>query len=93
MKNSKSQSGFAVIELAIVIVVLAALAFVGFRMMNKSSDTKASTTVSTSTAQTALPATIQTKGDVSQSIKSLDSTPIDNKLDPSQLDSSISSLL
>lgn len=90
--NYKNQSGFALVELVVIVVVVAALSFVSLKVVNKSSgDNKASTTPVV--AQVTLPSKIQSKGDVSQSIKALDTTPINSKLDPNQFDSSITSLL
>ena len=88
----KNQSGFALVELVLVVVVVAALSFVAIKIMNKSSTTKSAATTPVAT-NVALPSKIQSKGDITQSIKSLDATPIDSKLNPNQFDSTISSLL
>lgn len=91
MKN-KNQSGFAVLELVLIVAVLALVGFAGYKVMNKQSTSK-SASVATTPTQASLPTQIKTNADVSQSIKSLDATPIDSKLDPTQFDSSINALL
>lgn len=90
MGTSKNQNGFAVIEVAIIIVVVALLSFVALRVMNKDNN---KTDFGTIVPQASLPVKIHTKDDVSKSIKALDGQPIDSQLDPSQLDGNISSLL
>jgi Tfp pilus assembly protein FimT len=91
MQNEK-QSGFAFVELVLIIVVVAALSFVAIKVMNKSFTTRSTATTPVA-AQVTMPSKIQSKADVNLSIRSLDATPINNKLDPNQFDSSISSLL
>lgn len=84
-----NQKGFAVVEIAIIIVIVAAISYVAFKVINKNS--KTSPTLSST--QAVLPSKIQSKADISLTIKALDDTPISNKLNPDQLNSSISSLL
>ena len=91
MKN-ENQSGFALVELVLIVFVVAALSFVAIKVMNKNSTTKNAKTIPVA-SQITMPSKIQSKGDVTQSIKSLDATPIANNLDPNQFDSSISSIL
>lgn len=86
MKN-KDQSGFALVALVLIVVVVAALSFVAIEAINKNA---ATTPVA---SQVTLPSKIQSKGDINQTIKSLDATPIDSKLDSNQFDSDIRSLL
>ena len=90
--KDKNQSGFVVVELVLIVVVIAALSFAAIKVLHKEAPDKVAVTTPVA-SQVALPSKIQSKGDVSQSIKSLDATAIDSKLDPSQFDSSIKSLL
>lgn len=93
MKMFKNQSGFAITEVALVVVIVAVLAFVGYKVMNNKNNPSTVTTNASTAAAATLPSKIKSKADVSRSIKALDDTPIDSKLDPKQLDTSINSLL
>lgn len=90
--SNKNQSGFTVVEVALILVVVGIVGFVGYRIIKKS-PTSQSANSAVPASQVSLPSKIQSKADVSKSIKALNATPIDNKLDPSQLDNDMSSLL
>lgn len=79
---SRNQRGFEVFSLIVVILVLAIIGFAGYKIYQRESADKSS----------ALPQ-IQTKSDLNKASDTLDSTPIDESLDPNQLDSDIESLL
>jgi cell division protein FtsN len=89
MKRSNNQHGFAALELILIAVVVVFIGFISVKVFKKPTATK--TTVVSS--QVTMPTKIQSKADVSQSIKALDAAPIDSKLDPNQLNGSINSLL
>ena len=90
LKNN-NQAGFALVEAVLIVVILGAVGFIGYKVMNRTQSTTSGG--ATTQTQASLPSKIQSKADVTKSVKALDSTPINSQLDPSQLDSNISSLL
>ena len=86
-----NQSGIAHLGILLGLVVVAAIAFAGYRVMSQQSD---NLTAETSASAT-VPAAIKTKSDLSQTGKALDQTSADlnNNLDSSSLDSDINSML
>jgi len=90
MKSLRSnQHGIGHVAALLVLVLVAAVAFAGWRVMNadKSSDT------TTQTASNTAPSTLKTKADVTKAANELDATSVDNTVNPDSLDSDINSLL
>ena len=90
--QNKKQQGFAVVELILVAFVLVAIGVVGFKIANKNKPLAGSNSPA-ATTHTSLPSKISSKSEVTKSIQAIDSTPINSKLDPSQLDGDLNSLL
>lgn len=88
MKNLRTnQRGVAHLAVIFGVIVLAAVAFAGYKVMNhnnKKTNNTASAVV--------VPAKIKSKTDVQQATKALDSQS-NSALDPSQLDADLNSLL
>ena len=90
MKISDNQAGASHIVALFAVLVIAAVGFVGYRVLNSNSDTADSTTLSSSSKE---PATIKSKADFNAASKSLDNTAVDSSVDPGSLDSDLNSLL
>lgn len=90
MTLSQNQRGSSHIVALLVVVVVAGIAFAGYRVMNRDSIV-ASSVPAVSTSK--VPATLKSKSDVEKANASLDSTAIDSSVDPGQLDGDINSLL
>lgn len=87
-----NQTGASHIVALVGVLVIAVLAFGAYRVMN-ANNTKNPATESATAATTATPATIQSKADVDQATKSLDSENVDGDVNPNQLNDDINSLL
>ena len=79
------QKGIAHLLIIGVVVVLAVVGFVGYRVMTQDDD-KATTSTST-------PDSIESNDDITQAEDALNSDQINDDLDPSQLDADIDDLL
>jgi Tfp pilus assembly protein PilE len=88
-RTSKPTGGFHIVELLIVIVVLAVVGFIGYRVYVGMTPAK---TASQPAATTTTVAPIKSPADVQNAAKALDNTT-DANLDPSQLDADITSVL
>lgn len=77
----RNNKGFAVIELAVTVLVVAALAVAGYAVYHRGNETVAP------------PAKISSASDVKKAIKSLDSQDPSKSLDTSTLDALIAQLL
>ena len=89
MKSLRSnQQGIGHVVALLVLVLVAAVAFAGWRVMNanKTSDTTAQTASQT-------PSVLKTKADVTKAANELDATSVDSTVNPDSLDSDINSLL
>ncbi len=71
----RSEKGFSIVEVALVIVVLGIIGFVGFRVWQANSTPQVSDTTGTSASQTQVPA-INKTADLSTASASLDSTDV-----------------
>lgn len=87
-----NQSGFGHIVLLVVVLMVAVVAFAGYRVW--SNQQAADTTTKTSAAAT-LPSSIETKADLTSTSKYLDNlgSQLDADLDGSSLDADINSML
>lgn len=85
----KNQDGFEHVALIVVLVVVIAIASVGYKISNKPVS-KAVTVNKTATAT--VPTSIKSKSDVTSVKNSLDTSTIDSELNPSQLDKDMSDL-
>lgn len=87
---SRDEKGVAHLVLALVVAtVLAAVAYAGYRVANRSDDTAGNQSVS---KQTPVPSQIKTKADLSQASKALDTLPIDNGVNPDLLTADINAI-
>lgn len=91
MKISRNQSGSGHLVLLVALVVIVLVAIAGYRVAN---NTDTGTTTSLNPIQaTAVPATIKSKADLQKASNALDSTTIDNSVNPDSFDNDINSLL
>lgn len=84
MKLFSNQQGFSHVLVVGLIVVLGVVGFAGYRVMNADKNKDEAT---------AVPAKIESKKDVEQAKKSLDTDNLDNDLNPNQLDNDLNDLL
>ena len=88
--NSKQQSGSSHVVVLLAIVVIAAIAGIGLKVMNKTKTAEV-VTQSVATVEKA-PATIKSKADVKEAKKAVDAIPVEKDLNASQFDADISAL-
>ncbi|HET8709704.1 MAG TPA: hypothetical protein VFL85_05525 [Candidatus Saccharimonadales bacterium] len=89
----RNQAGFGHVMLLVGIVVVAAVAFAAWRVMDARQP--AATDTATTTTATALPDKIESVDDLAKVSKSLDqgAAQLDHSLDGSQLDADINAML
>lgn len=86
-----NQSGFGLVAVVILLVVVAGVGLVGYRVLNNTYDT---TPLSSPVAKSGkAPTAISSKADVTKAAAALDATPVDSGVNPNQLDSDLNSLL
>jgi hypothetical protein len=86
-----NQKGSSHIVVALAVVVIAVVAFAGYRVLqNNNADTTSDTTVST---HAAAPNTLNSTNDVRKADRSLDDQSIDGQVNPNKLDDDLNSLL
>ncbi len=90
MKNTK-QSGFGVVAALIAVVLLAAVAYAGYRVYQSNHDKETSSKVTATPTATAAP--VENSDDVDKATKQLDDSDLDKNLDTSSLDADISAVL
>lgn len=103
MRTSKlNQAGAAHLVAILAVVVVVAVAFAGYRVMQANqtandavttSAKKTASSPSSSVTSADAPAKIETKADVQQAAKTLDADALESDLDPAQLDADLNSLL
>lgn len=86
-----NQKGAAHLVAICSVVLLAAVAFTGYRVMHKNDKQEAAKSSSSTSLTEKVPSKIKTKSDLQQASKALDQTA--DPLDPSQLDSDLNDLL
>jgi Flp pilus assembly protein TadG len=87
----RTQKGFAHLALVLLILVVAIVAFAGYKVVKNRQDKTAANT--TSTAITNSSQTINSKADLDKASSTLNSQSVDSDLNPASLDSDISNLL
>lgn len=91
----RNQKGFGVLGVAVALVFVGVVGFAGYKVvtMNKVADSQATT--ARTAQEVAVPETIKTKADLTQTSKALDSssTQLDNGLSESSLDADVDSML
>jgi hypothetical protein len=82
MANLHNQKGSGHIVAIVGVLVIAVVAFAGYRVLSASKTDASNDTsaVKTSSAEVAAPATVKTKADVTKATSALDSTEIDGSL-------------
>ncbi len=95
MTNIKDQRGSGHVMLIMLVVVLAAVGFAGYRVMQQQNTSVATAdTVSPApTKSVAEPSKINNKTQAAQASKTLDAESIDKTLDSTQLDAELDSVL
>ncbi len=87
----RTQTGFAHLALVLLVLVMAVVAFAGYKVVK---DRQAKTTANTtSTAITNTSETINTKADLDKALNSLNGQSVDSTLNPASLNNDITSLL
>lgn len=86
----KNQTGFGLLPVLLVVVVLGAIAVVGLRMANNAS---APLDNNGTVATKRVPPAIKNKADLQKAAQALDTTAIDTGVNPGELDSDLNSLL
>lgn len=82
-----NERGVAHLVAFLVVAVILAVGFVGYRVMN------ASKTADDSAVSTSSPSKLKTKADVVKAANELEATNVDSTVNPDDLDSDINSLL
>lgn len=93
MNISKSQQGFSVIAVLLLVVIVGLVGLIGWRVYDTQQATKPSNLQATSEQTQTAEAPIQNKQDVEAVQKELDAASVDSDLDSSALDSDLDSLL
>ncbi len=85
-----NQRGSSHIVLILGVVVVVAVAAVGYRVVSSTDTGTANTSIS---AKTSEPASIKSSADIKKASAALDDTAIDGSVNPAQLDRDLNSLL
>ena len=85
-----NQSGLGNIAILLLVLVVAVVAFAGYKVADS---TKVKPAVSTATTQASAPKAITSTADVEQAEASLDSANADSSINPDQLDQDLNELL
>jgi hypothetical protein len=91
MKTSSNQAGSGHLVLLVALAVIVVVGVVGYRVAHNT-DTGTTTNLNPVSAS-AVPATIKSTADLKKADQALDSTTIDNSVNPNQFDNDINSLL
>jgi flagellar basal body-associated protein FliL len=94
--RSKSESGLAhVVLLILIMVVIAAIIFVGLRVVSNQNtgETTGSVPAPVASSNTTVPGTIKNNADLSAAQASLNQTNIDGDLNPDSLNADLNSVL
>ena len=87
----RTQTGFAHLALVLLVLVMAVVAFAGYRVVKNRQDKMTANT--TSTAITNSAQTINSKADLDKAANTLNDQSVDSTLNPASLNSDVSSLL
>jgi uncharacterized protein HemX len=87
----RKQNGFAHLALVLLLVVVAAVAFAGYKVVKNRQDKTAANQTSTAVIQSA--GVIKSKADLDSAAATLNSQSVDSDLNPDQLNSDVSRLL
>jgi uncharacterized protein HemX len=91
--NNRSEQGVGHLLLLLGVVVIAAIAFVGYRVATDKNSSTSSKSSQATTAETAAPQAINNTKDLEQAQSAVNSSNLDSDLDSSQMDSDVNSLL
>jgi type II secretory pathway component PulJ len=87
----KTQKGFAHLSLLLLLVLVAVVAYAGYKVVNDHQ--KSTSDNQTSTALTQGTGTINSRADLDKALNTLNGQNVEGDLNPGSLDSDISSLL
>lgn len=95
MNNIKSQHGFSAVAVLLILVIVGLVGVIGWRVFDTQQSLKpsSSATVKQQAAQGSDSAALNSKADVEDVQKQLDSVNVDSDLDATALDSDLDSLL
>lgn len=93
--TQQNQQGFSVVEAVIILVIAAGVGLAGYKVYqhSHSSQSKGQAANSSAPSATSFPAKITSTNDVKQASKALEAQQIKTKLNPTQLDQYVKSLL
>lgn len=91
--NNRSEQGVGHLALLLGVVVIAAVAFVGYRVATDKNSDNSSKSSQVTTSDTAVPQTISSAKDLDQAQSAVNNSNLDGDLNPSQMDSDVNSLL
>ncbi len=91
--NNRSEQGVGHLVLLLGVVVIAAIAFVGYRVATDKNSGNSSKPSQVTKSDTAVPQTISNTKDLDQASSAVSSSNLDADLNPSQMDSDVNSLL
>ncbi|MBX4197622.1 hypothetical protein KW801_03665 [Candidatus Saccharibacteria bacterium] len=87
----RKQNGFAHLALILLLMVVAVVAFAGYKVVKNRQDNTAANQTSTSLIQSA--GVIKSSADLDSATTTLNNQNVDNDLNPDQLNSDVSALL
>lgn len=91
-----NQIGASHVVLFVAVAVIAAVGVVGYRVASNTANDQSTSDSNISSAanhDVSVPNQINTKADINQASKALDSTSVDSSINPSQLDQDLNSVL
>ncbi|OGL24919.1 hypothetical protein A3A68_00145 [Candidatus Saccharibacteria bacterium RIFCSPLOWO2_01_FULL_48_13] len=89
MKTNLNQKGISQVVVLALLVVIAVVGFVGYRVMTSENETSDQT----NTSQVAVPDNITTASDLKQAADAISQIQLDDELDPAQFDDDVNDLL
>jgi Tfp pilus assembly protein PilV len=89
----RNQSGIAHLGVLLLLLVVAVVAFAGYKVVQSRQNKTASNQTSTAVTTQNLNTPIKSTSDLNTAESTLNSQPVDNDLNPNQWDSDVNSLL
>lgn len=92
MAHKRTELGFGHTLLLGVVIVVAVLAFVAYRVVNNQ-DSSNTPTASQKTSTAAAPSTIKSNDDLSKTQAAINGSPVESDLNPAELNDDVNNLL
>ena len=93
MKTINNNSGFSIIPVLLLVVVVAIAGFVGWRVYDTQNTTKNNTNLSTPATKQSTEQPIKSKADLEKDQSALDSSNVDGDLDTTAISQDLNNLL